>query len=306
MPDADDDRDRQQRVAVALAELAVVDEVQPDRPGHDREREDRVGEVVQRPRGRDDRPAARGQPGEPSGAGDAGSLDRSGAAALVTRAMIAGARTGRMCRWHRNRAARRPPREPSSRRCGRRSSARSSPNDVDDPIVEPLWVGVRVPRPPSTPTAPSIVDEDGDHGRGLRRDRRVAGRGRPGDRPRPRRLPDQAGRPRRPVAVRRLVGRDADRWARSSGSGATRGRHAQAARGRAGGPLVRRSTTRSASSRPTCSGSTTRSLLDVPLLERRRILESVARRVGPRPDRGVHPAADQRGSARGRPRASPA
>jgi hypothetical protein len=34
-------------VPVAIAES--IDQVQPDRPGHDREREDRVGEVVQRP-----------------------------------------------------------------------------------------------------------------------------------------------------------------------------------------------------------------------------------------------------------------
>ena len=51
-------------VAVALAELAVVDEVQPDRARHDGEREDRVGEVVQRPRSGHDRPSARGQTGQ--------------------------------------------------------------------------------------------------------------------------------------------------------------------------------------------------------------------------------------------------
>ena len=53
---------------VALAELAVVDQVEPDRARHDREAEDRVREVVQGPRGRDGGAARRGQPGEPTGA----------------------------------------------------------------------------------------------------------------------------------------------------------------------------------------------------------------------------------------------
>ena len=84
-PDADDDRDRQEQVPVALAELVVVDQVQPDRTGHDGEREDRVGEVVQRPRrGTTARPlgVSAPRPRPRAGAGsDAGPRD---GAALVT------------------------------------------------------------------------------------------------------------------------------------------------------------------------------------------------------------------------------
>ena len=43
------------------------------------------------------------------------------------------------------------------------------------------------------------------------------------------------------------------------------------------------------------------SLLDVPLLERRRLLESAIVEIGSRPSRGVRPSADPPGSARGRP-----
>ena len=65
MPDAHDDREAEDEVAVALSEPIVVDEPQPDGVRHDREREDRVREVVQRPRDDDARPTRRCQPSQP-------------------------------------------------------------------------------------------------------------------------------------------------------------------------------------------------------------------------------------------------
>ena len=68
-PDADDDRDRQQRALPSRSpNCSVVDEPQPDRPGHDREAEDRVREVVEGPGDRDAGLAAGRQAAEPAGA----------------------------------------------------------------------------------------------------------------------------------------------------------------------------------------------------------------------------------------------
>ncbi len=63
-PDADDDPEAQQEVAVALAELARVGEPEPDRPGHHRKAEDRVREVVHCPRGGHAGPTGRREIGE--------------------------------------------------------------------------------------------------------------------------------------------------------------------------------------------------------------------------------------------------
>ena len=78
-----------EREAVALAE-PVVSEPQPDRARHDREAEDRVREVVQRPGDRHDRAAGRGQRRQAA----VGPLRRwtADGAALATRRMIAASR----------------------------------------------------------------------------------------------------------------------------------------------------------------------------------------------------------------------
>ena len=151
------------------------------------------------------------------------------------------------------------------------------PSRVLDPIVEPLWTGLRVLAAIDVEGV-ILVDADGDpvagmrgHRGGSRRRSADVGCGR-------RRLPDQAGDAQR-ERRRGVAGRDAvdDRPRRPAAE--SRDRHPGARRRRRWRPRRSARTTRSASSPPTCSGSTTTSLLDVPLLERERLLEAVLRRV---------------------------
>ena len=262
MPDAD----RRPRSTAARCRRAprtgVADEVQPDRPGHDREREDRVGEVVQRPRGRDDRPAG----SVSARRGRAARGDRvagpPGAAALVTRAMIVGPRrvgcadgTG-----HRRGRTHADPRDigprPASRPAG--SSAR-----VADQGRRPdhrAAVGRRPrPRRASTPDGAAIVDEDGVIVEGFDDIIAVAGRGRSG-----RRglvldgfLTKQATRPA--GLRRRLVGRDAvDGLVSSASAAIARSTRVKLTEDALAARTFEPRRRRSATSRPTCCGSTTR------------------------------------------------
>ena len=103
--DAHDDRDRQEHVAVALAELLRLDQVQPDRPGHHREAEDRVREVVEGPGDRHPGLAAGRQAAEPAGAcRRAARRGTAGRGGVSHRAMIEGVRwAGRARRATRDR-----------------------------------------------------------------------------------------------------------------------------------------------------------------------------------------------------------
>ena len=159
---------------------------------------------------------------------------------------------------------------------------------------------VRPPRPRarSPATRPSLQDADGDtvdgiagSGRGPRARRHAApivivdgyvtSRGRPRrDRHVDRRATDSSSRPGS-SSTQTLFGSRRNR-ATTERLDEGRGR-ADAARGRPGRP--RRWST--------CSGSTAMPLLDVPLLERERLLEVGRRRDGPRPARDLRPAADR-------------
>ena len=160
-----------------------------------------------------------------------------------------------MCPWHRNR--RPPARAISSRPSARRSSARSRRPTSSDPIVEPLWVGVRALAAIDEAGA-ILVDEAGVTIEGFDEIVGVAGRGaRASGLVLDGFLTKQATQTA--IAVHVVVGRDAVDGARSSGSRRNRAVDtAEAARGRARGALVHHRRRRSATSPPTCSGSTTR------------------------------------------------
>ena len=188
---------------------------------------------------------------------------------------------------------------------------RSAPIDIRDPVVEPVWPG-SASSPPSG-ERPSRCWHDGEPLDGTRSSSAALrpGRGRRRRRRRGRRwLPDQADRrPRTPACTRASTCRAVDQPAahevarrRHGATGATRRRR------RRGGP-----------GRPSSSARTTslnlvvadllwldgQSLLDVPLLERKRLLESVlpGDRAGPRPA-STSARRSRRGSGRGGRRAS--
>ena len=200
-----------------------------------------------------------------------------------------------MCRWHRNPTAGTGPARPRSPTSGRRPTATARPTSVSDPIVEPLWVGLR---------ALAAVDDDGR---------------------RPRRRRRRAGRRHRRRSSRRSPRSPGDRRSSSTASSPSRRPSAAVARRRRGRTRCRRwAVVRRAAPQPRRSTRSSckedaleartfgdddevsfvatdllwlddTSLLDVPLLERRRLLESVLvesdlvrrRRLRPPADRDV-------------------
>ncbi len=224
-----------------LAEL--VDEVQAHRAGHHGEREDGVGEVVQRPRRGDDRPAARGQRAEPARGRVARSRDRSTARcsspADDTRRRVRSSDVGRHV-----------PARTDARSPGARRPATAGLREW------PAFEGPRSHRRAAVDRRPRArLDRLGrrrarrrrrrSDGR-LRFDRRGAGRGRPVRRGGHRRLHHQAGdarcQPGRGLVRRDAVDGQHDRPAAEPGDG----------HGQAQGDLARG---RSPSRRPTSSPS---------------------------------------------------
>ena len=199
-PDADDDRDRQQRVAVALAELAVVDEVQPDRPDTTAKQKIVLAKSYRAHDGRDDRPAVGVRPASPRAVPTGVAGPRDGPRRSSRGAMIAGHQTRRIVPMAASgsEADRAPARQVARRRSARRSSGRvAGRRQRPDRRAA---VGRRPASwPRSTKPAASCVDEDGDVT--VERLRRIvealASVAAAGRRARPRRLPHQAGDPDR-------------------------------------------------------------------------------------------------------------
>ena len=174
-----------------------------------------------------------------------------------------------------------------------------TPRTRPRPVVEPLWTGRPGPgrdrRRRRGAHRTTIGDPVAGHRRSseapLPRRRRAAAPGR-------RRLPDQADGHATAVGVDVADGRPADRWA-AGRPPIGRDRRTVDDRGR----KARRRLALPGPSRPDDEVGFVAidllwlddtSLLDVPLLERRRLLEAVARRVGRGPARRVRPAADRR------------
>ena len=112
--------------------------VQPDRHRHDGEAEDRVGEVVQRPGGRDDRAATRRQAGKAAGAGRRTEGRGARGHAPMIRGAIRRCPTTMTAQW--------PPTTPSSSRETSQLQwfGRAASDRIREPVVEPLWSGLRV------------------------------------------------------------------------------------------------------------------------------------------------------------------
>ena len=151
---------------------------------------------------------------------------------------------------------------------------RGNPSNVSNPLVEPLWAGLRVLAAIDAGGV-AMVDEDGDPIDGFDAIVEALSGSSTGQRARDRRVHHQAGdadvRLGRGLARRAALLDGVDGRAPAQ----PRDRHGQAQGGRATRTPPSTRPTRSPSSPRTCCGSTTTSLLDIPLLERRRLLEGV-------------------------------